>query len=1149
MLFIFTSLIFLTTSFSYAVCSNNEEGAPGQPGEIEYFIGVNSLRYCDGSDWVEMINRHPNSLSPKAAAASMRGDRPDERVFFVTGNPVFSNIGNMQSLASSLGLGASHDGLQAADKICQYRAEQAGLKGHYLAFLAGSNEFSAPAWRFEKSPVSYVSPDGNAMADNWAGLLTGLDNAIDNEYGAYPGSTVYVPTNTTSTGFQYSSTEHCVNFSSNSAAESVSAGHKNLYTGNSWLRNGSILCSTNARIYCVEQRGPKLVWTFDEGSGSTATDQIEGLVLNFLDSPTWVAGIRGSALDFDGSDPGLSDGNADSLVQLGSTSPINDQFTISFWVNVDSFPAASRSWFLGQDDGTVGGSSWRIDVDSSNMRFGIRDSGGTQVFHSTTFTPSFGDWYHITWTRNIIGDLKVYINGELYQVFTGTSVPNQIDKDIKVGQAYTSYRLDGRMDDIRVYNYPLSREQIQEIFSGPIIHLKLDEVSGTSAKDSSLFGNNATYSGGLTGANSVEGVIGTAIEFTTGSHVINFSNSPHLNVDDSDFTVSFWMQTTHIGVGNKNILIKGTTGTGGIRYLISWTDSDCPDRLKVEIDDNVIKQSICSPNSVADGQWRHIVMHKTDTALSLYINGIFESSVPLSSYGSIANSQSATLNILSGALDEFKMWKRALSAHEITDLFLEGSESASLIGHWKLDETGVTTVAVDSSTQGNNGTLNSLSGANTTPGPFYSGLSFSGSSTSISVADSSTLDLSDDFSFGGWYRFTGSSSDGGMRLLSRQDGSNWLFLQYDPATDRWRVGLHRGSLVNLYSPPGEPVASDQLWHHIMVVRERDGSTLRLYIDGRESSSLTGATGSVNPAGSLIIGAIGTGERWIGDIDDIRLYNRALSALEVRTLYASRDGLIPCSTAGMSNFNRFANTFQWCDGTYLHAAGLIASTNPILGCNSQPFTGSGGSTIINGALGFSERSPNEEVLFHCQGGSAVPVGKTCTECGGALDTKVIFAVESSSNGNIGGVNGADLICQNQAKLFGLSGIFKAWLATSSSDQPATRFSTDVRLGDISFKLTDGTLVANNWSDLIDGTLNADIDIAAYGFKSNGNVQIATNVNTDGTVKSTIAADHCSNFTSTTGSVSYGQTNRSDSAWTDQGGTVSCSTTLKYYCFEQ
>jgi hypothetical protein len=85
--------------------------------------------------------------------------------------------------------------------------------------------------------------------------------------------------------------------------------------------------------------------------------------------------------------------------------------------------------------------------------------------------------------------------------------------------------------------------------------------------------------------------------------------------------------------------------------------------------------------------------------------------------------------------------------------------------------------------------------------------------------------------------------------------------------------------------------SNNVWFHLLVARSANNG-VRVYVDGRESTS-----GEQSVAGTYTlnqIGAYSTDARfyWDGRLDDIRIYNRALTATEVRQLYQIGRGNMP-----------------------------------------------------------------------------------------------------------------------------------------------------------------------------------------------------------------------------------------------------------------
>jgi len=209
------------------------------------------------------------------------------------------------------------------------------------------------------------------------------------------------------------------------------------------------------------------------------------------------------------------------------------------------------------------------------------------------------------------------------------------------------------------------------------------------------------------------------------------------------------------------------------------------------------------------------------------------------------------------------------------------------IAHWQFDESSGTT-ATDSSGNNNTGTL--VNGPTWIPGRIGNGLSFDGVNDSMSVADSTSLRLGTTMTVSTWVSVRanvadwvrlvgkGSSSDRNYGLWREWDG-DLLFQIYSQgaasACNFWN-NLGAGSSTNIAAGSG--------WHHVLATY--DGTTGNMYVDGTQAYS--GAC-TITPAASadpLTVGYAGFHTYLNGLLDDVRLYNRALSASEISSLYSS-----------------------------------------------------------------------------------------------------------------------------------------------------------------------------------------------------------------------------------------------------------------------
>lgn len=166
-------------------------------------------------------------------------------------------------------------------------------------------------------------------------------------------------------------------------------------------------------------------------------------------------------------------------------------------------------------------------------------------------------------------------------------------------------------------------------------------------------------------------------------------------------------------------------------------------------------------------------------------------------------------------------------------------------------------------------------------------------------------------------------------------------------------------------------------------------------------------------------------------------------------------------------------------------------------------------------------------------------------------KRVFASSECYLGSLGGLGGADEKCQTLADAAALGGKFSAWLA-DAYDGPSTRLPHAT----VPYVLIDGSVVARDWDDLVDGTILTAIDL-----DETGNAWLAgacgssvwTNTSTLGTPAVSDALEFaCYEWTLALFSRwgLLGDATATNSTWTDGGALAMrrCSTTARLYCFE-
>jgi hypothetical protein len=169
----------------------------------------------------------------------------------------------------------------------------------------------------------------------------------------------------------------------------------------------------------------------------------------------------------------------------------------------------------------------------------------------------------------------------------------------------------------------------------------------------------------------------------------------------------------------------------------------------------------------------------------------------------------------------------------------------------------------------------------------------------------------------------------------------------------------------------------------------------------------------------------------------------------------------------------------------------------------------------------------------------PHCKKLVDCGPCR----VFVTSTAQQGNLGGLGGADAICQNLATVAGLPGTYLAWLS-DATQSPATRFPTQ---STGTYQLVNGTTIANSWTDLTDGALAAPINVTEAGLPQGG-LPVYTSTKTNGTVKDPTQV--CNGWTSNSNTfgAGTGDPDQTHASWTELGGVI-CTAPLGLYCFQQ
>ena len=194
-----------------------------------------------------------------------------------------------------------------------------------------------------------------------------------------------------------------------------------------------------------------------------------------------------------------------------------------------------------------------------------------------------------------------------------------------------------------------------------------------------------------------------------------------------------------------------------------------------------------------------------------------------------------------------------------------------LVAAYNFNEGSGTTLT-DRSGSGNHGTIANATW--TTSGRYGKALVFNGTSSWVTIADAPSLDLTTGMTLEVWIYPTTTS---GTRDVLCKEGSSDIYNLY---ARNWRGLPEINAYVNGANRTAEgPALSANVWMHLAGTY--DGSMLRLYRNGVEVARQAQSGPIATSTGVLRIGGNSLwGEFFRGSIDEVRIYNRALSPSEI-----------------------------------------------------------------------------------------------------------------------------------------------------------------------------------------------------------------------------------------------------------------------------
>ncbi len=661
-------------------------------------------------------------------------------------------------------------------------------------------------------------------------------------------------------------------------------------------------------------------WPMDEGTGLIVNDmsgnRLTGTTTVAL-APTWTTGKRGKALNFDGASQRILLGTGTVGQKIhGATS-----VTMSAWINPSTYPSSGRVRVFTVVQNSITGAYIGLNSATGNLEVGGRSNTGDTFQNVVSSVIPQDKWTHVVGILNFSTDIiTLYIDGVFISNNPASFVSNTYvhilgaGQTDNIGMGDNSEYFNGKIDDVRVYNRQLNAAQVAALYQsgqttrkqvsnqGLVGYWSLNEGSGMIANDSSGNGNKGTLSGfALSGATSnwtTSGKKGGALTFDGVNDQVNLGTPEALNFDGkSAITVAGWANLSDANQSWPVIFAKQTASEGQYNLQFGQSTNRRP-AFYLNMASGWQVRIIANAVLSAD-RWYHIATTYDGANVKIYIDGVLDNTVVLT--GSIVGQSSdlvyigqANTVLMKGKIDEIRVYDRALSASEIAALYRQNETrinssqnndlTEGLVGLWSFNgadynNASTTAEVLDRSGQGNHG--NAINGPVPTIGKVGQGLRFDGVDDYISLG-SAGMSLTD-FTVAAWFKANTTSGDITIGAGQWNGSSNTVYLR---VTSNVLSGIVRSSL-NVGKVVSNAFTDTRSFHHVVLTRV--GDTIYGYLNGvpMTTTGITGANGSltIGTFNGYKIGQLNTtGNYFNGIIDEYRIYNRALSAAEVKLLY-------------------------------------------------------------------------------------------------------------------------------------------------------------------------------------------------------------------------------------------------------------------------
>jgi len=575
----------------------------------------------------------------------------------------------------------------------------------------------------------------------------------------------------------------------------------------------------------------------------------------------------------------IYNGFSSDKIQVSGTSGLNFStggFSLSAWIKFSGTAGAGNNYPIVSKHTCGEQSGYILMLYNGKLTFWLAGSSGYNVL-STTEDYTDNSWHHVVAVYD--GSNKyIYVDGVLKNsVAFSYSVFNSADWALG-GYNGCNGGFNGKVDEVKIYSRPLSAAEVLDDYNLTKNSLVAYLPFNGNTIDESGNGHDGTINGNAALVPDRFNTSDRAFTFPNQSSNISLANSTNMNLENG-FSLNAWIKYK-----NTYSVIIGKHVCGYVNGFILGIDYDGQLQLWLG---NSGWSTVRTNETLMENRW-YMVTATYDVnsgAAKIYLDGQLENSATISytnfssypvSIGEVFQNNCSPAN-MSGAVDEVKIYNRALSDAEILDeynityndlvLFLPFNGNAN-------DESG----------SGNNGTVNGAALTQDRFGVNGQAFSFDGIDDHITIADNPNL-FSDSLTISWWYNIS-EYDDAGAVIGWIEGGSRYQ--QFFNGTSFSYFNAYRSDPLSIINPIYILTNLNE-WVNVVVTYKKNNqtsSTTSLFINGDlKQTDIHYMSMEYIPGHNFYIGRNHTpGVEFYGKLDDFRIFNRILNITEIVALY-------------------------------------------------------------------------------------------------------------------------------------------------------------------------------------------------------------------------------------------------------------------------